>query len=297
MERSPPYVISTTTRRRGGHAEEFLTHSIQSEPLSVLKKELGWRACYCPVRLVPRYPPPKTGRLEITVTIRRSRTRRCHATIVDAPRLISSSSPIRNLQEEEQRRFEILEAHWDLPSRTRLGSRLRIMFFLSAASWVTVRSACHERVGRGKIGSSPGKLTAAQELRCPCRVSDNFDDRWWHPAWSDESSARDAPINALRAALQLGRAVRRCTRCGPSCRAVCVIRVCRHVAERDDVRVPQRNNSPSLSRSMRLDSPNRKEFVVVQVHHFADSRERPSAGLRSWRQMQRVISSSPTSSD
>jgi hypothetical protein len=109
-----PYTIEYYYKAKWGHAEEFLT-LFKKNHYPVLKKEIELGRMLKVTMTVPRYHSTEDGRWDYRVTIVFK-----NASIANDN--FDSSSVIKQLypdqetyKKEEQRRFEILEAHWDLP--------------------------------------------------------------------------------------------------------------------------------------------------------------------------------------
>src|SRR5205809_4143573 len=109
-----PYVIEYYYKAKWGHAEEFLS-LFKKNHYPVLKKEMELGRMLKVSMTVPRYHTTEDGRWDYRVTIVFK-----NATIAndnfDSSTLIKQLFPDQeSYKKEEQRRFEILEAHWDLP--------------------------------------------------------------------------------------------------------------------------------------------------------------------------------------
>jgi hypothetical protein len=109
-----PYVIEYYYKAKWGHAEEFLT-LFKKNHYPVLKKEIELGRMLKVSMAVPRYHTTEDGRWDYRVTI-------VFKNAAIANDNFDSSTVIKQLypdqetyKREEQRRFEILEAHWDLP--------------------------------------------------------------------------------------------------------------------------------------------------------------------------------------
>src|SRR5213082_2761654 len=109
-----PYVIEYYYKAKWGHAEEFLS-LFKKNHYPVLKKEMELGRMLKVSMTVPRYHTTEDGRWDYRVTIVFK-----NATIAndnfDSSFLIKQLYPDQDtFKKEEQRRFEIIEAHWDLP--------------------------------------------------------------------------------------------------------------------------------------------------------------------------------------
>jgi len=109
-----PFMIEYYYKAKWGHAEEFLA-LFKKNHYPVLKKEIELGRMLKVSMTVPRYHTTEDGRWDFRVTIVFK-----NATIAndnfDSSALIKQLYPDQETyKKEEQRRFEILEAHWDLP--------------------------------------------------------------------------------------------------------------------------------------------------------------------------------------
>jgi hypothetical protein len=109
-----PFVIEYYYKAKWGHAEEFLT-LFKKNHYPVLKKEIELGRMLRVSMTVPRYHTTEDGRWDYRVTI-------VFKSAAIANDNFDSSAVIKQLfpdqetyKKEEQRRFEILDAHWDLP--------------------------------------------------------------------------------------------------------------------------------------------------------------------------------------
>jgi hypothetical protein len=109
-----PYAIEYYYKAKWGHAEEFLA-LFKKNHYPVLKKEMELGRMLKVGMVTPRYHMTEDSRWDYRVTI----------VFKNAPIAndnFDSSAVIKQLypdqetyRKEEQRRFEILDAHWDLP--------------------------------------------------------------------------------------------------------------------------------------------------------------------------------------
>ncbi|HKV63252.1 MAG TPA: hypothetical protein VJO16_15175 [Candidatus Acidoferrum sp.] len=109
-----PYAIEYYYKAKWGHAEEFLA-LFKKNHYPVLKKEIELGRMLKVSMTVPRYHTTEDGRWDYRVTI-------VFKSAAIANDNFDSSVVIKQLypdqetyKKEEQRRFEILDAHWDLP--------------------------------------------------------------------------------------------------------------------------------------------------------------------------------------
>jgi hypothetical protein len=109
-----PFVIEYYYKAKWGHADEFLA-LFKKNHYPVLKKEVELGRMLKVSMVAPRYHTTEDGRWDFRVTIVYK-----NATIAndnfDSAALIKQLYPDQETyKKEEQRRFEILDAHWDLP--------------------------------------------------------------------------------------------------------------------------------------------------------------------------------------
>jgi hypothetical protein len=108
------YVIEYYYKAKWGHAEEFLT-LFKKNHYPVLKKEIELGRMLKVSMNVPRYHTTEDGRWDYRVTIVFKNAAIANDNF-DSPALIKQLFPDQETyKREEQRRFEILDAHWDLP--------------------------------------------------------------------------------------------------------------------------------------------------------------------------------------
>ena len=109
-----PYVIEYYYKAKWGHAEEFLG-LLKKNHLPVLRKEIEMGRILKVSMVAPQYHATEDGRWDYRVTI-------VFKSAAIANDNFDSSTIAKQLfpdqetfKKEEQRRFEILEAHWDVP--------------------------------------------------------------------------------------------------------------------------------------------------------------------------------------
>jgi hypothetical protein len=112
-----PFVIEYYYKTKWGHADEFLK-LFKKNHYPVLKKEAEMGRIAKVWMDQPRYHTTEDGRWDFRVTIVFK-----NATVANEPfdeaALQKQMYPDQDtFQREEQRRFEILDAHWDLPVKT-----------------------------------------------------------------------------------------------------------------------------------------------------------------------------------
>jgi hypothetical protein len=112
-----PFVVEYYYKAKWGHADEFLK-LFKKNHYPVLKKEADLGRIVKVWMDQPRYHTTEDGRWDFRVTIVFK-----NATVANEPfdeaALQKQLYPDQEtFQREEQRRFEILDAHWDLPVKT-----------------------------------------------------------------------------------------------------------------------------------------------------------------------------------
>jgi hypothetical protein len=109
-----PYVIEYYYKAKWGHAEEFLA-LFKKNHYPVLKKEIELGRMLKVSMSVPRYHTTEDGRWDYRVTIVFKNAAIANDNF-DSSVVIKQLYPDQETyKKEEQRRFEILDAHWDLP--------------------------------------------------------------------------------------------------------------------------------------------------------------------------------------
>lgn len=108
-----PYVVEYYYKVKWGHQEEFLT-LFRKNHLPILRNQMASGRIVSVEMITPRYHMPEAERWDYRVTIVFKDTAR--AMQGDPPGLAQQLYPDQaTFKREEQQRFEILEAHWDLP--------------------------------------------------------------------------------------------------------------------------------------------------------------------------------------
>lgn len=112
-----PFAVEYYYKTKWGHADEFLA-LFKKNHYPLLKKEVEMGRMLKVWMDQPRYHTTEDGRWDYRVTIVFK-----NATVANEP--IDESAMKKQLfpdqaayEREEQRRFEILDAHWDLPVKT-----------------------------------------------------------------------------------------------------------------------------------------------------------------------------------
>ena len=109
-----PFVVEYYYKTKWGHADEFIA-LFKKNHYPVLKKEMELGRILKVTATAPRYHTTEDGRWDFRVTIVFK-----NATVANEPFdetvLQKQMYPDQDaFHREEQRRFEILDAHWDLP--------------------------------------------------------------------------------------------------------------------------------------------------------------------------------------
>jgi len=109
-----PFVAEYYYKAKWGYADEFIT-LFKKNHYPVLKKEQEQGRILQVSAVQPRYHTTEDGRWDYRVTIV-YRNAAIANDDYDAQEIIKQLYPDQaTYKKEEQRRFEILEAHWDLP--------------------------------------------------------------------------------------------------------------------------------------------------------------------------------------
>jgi hypothetical protein len=109
-----PYVIEYYYKAKWGHAEEFIA-LFKKNHYPVLKKEIELGRILKVFAQVPRYHATEDGRWDFRTTIVFKNAQIANDNFDSAPLLKQLFPDQDSYKKEEQRRFEILDAHWDLP--------------------------------------------------------------------------------------------------------------------------------------------------------------------------------------
>ncbi|MBS1790073.1 MAG: hypothetical protein JST85_20285 [Acidobacteria bacterium] len=115
MAQAPqPYVVEYYYKTKWGYTDEFLT-LFKKNHLPVLKKQIESGRILSVKIEKPRYHTTEDGRWDFRVTITFK-----SAAVMDEPSpeeaIVKQLYPDQaTFKREEQRRFEILLAHWDMP--------------------------------------------------------------------------------------------------------------------------------------------------------------------------------------
>jgi hypothetical protein len=109
-----PYAVEYYYKAKWGHAEEFLA-LFKKNHYPVLKKEMELGRMLKVSMVTPRYHMTEDSRWDYRVTIVFKNSAIANDNF-DSSGIIKQLYPNQETyQKEEQRRFQILDAHWDLP--------------------------------------------------------------------------------------------------------------------------------------------------------------------------------------
>jgi len=109
-----PYVVEYYYKAKWGHADEFLA-LFKKNHYPVLKKEMELGRILKVSMVSPRLHATEDGRWDYRVTIVFKNAAIANDNF-DSAALIKQLYPDQeNYKKEEQRRFEILDGHWDVP--------------------------------------------------------------------------------------------------------------------------------------------------------------------------------------
>jgi hypothetical protein len=109
-----PFVVEYYYKAKWGHADEFIT-LFKKNHYPVLKKEIELGRILKVFATAPRYHSTEDGRWDYRTTIVFKNAEVAHDNF-DTAALLKQLFPDQDTyKREEQRRFEILDAHWDVP--------------------------------------------------------------------------------------------------------------------------------------------------------------------------------------
>jgi hypothetical protein len=115
-EAEKPFVVEYYYKAKWGHADEFITF-FKKNHYPVLKKEMELGRILEVHATQPRYHTTEDGRWDYRITIVFKNAAIANDNY-DASGIIKQLYPDQDTyKKEEQRRFEILDAHWDLPTK------------------------------------------------------------------------------------------------------------------------------------------------------------------------------------
>src|SRR5579864_1306330 len=109
-----PSVIEYYYKAKWGHAEEFISLFKKNHYL-VLKKEMELGRILKVIAVTPRYHTTEDGRWDFRTTLIFKNAQIANDNFDSTPILKQLFPDQDSYKKEEQRRFEILDAYWDLP--------------------------------------------------------------------------------------------------------------------------------------------------------------------------------------
>jgi hypothetical protein len=109
-----PYTVDYYYKARWGHADEFL-RLFQKNHYPVLKKQVESGRLLSVSAHRPRYHATEDGRWDYRVTLVFRGVAAAHDSAGEDAIVRQLYPDQETFKREEQRRFEILEAHWDVP--------------------------------------------------------------------------------------------------------------------------------------------------------------------------------------
>lgn len=109
-----PYVIEYYYKAKWGYADEFLA-LFKKNHYPVLKKQMELGRILKVSMTAPRFHATEDGRWDYRVTIVFKNAATANDNFDSAPLIKQLYPDQETYKKEEQRRFEILDAHWDLP--------------------------------------------------------------------------------------------------------------------------------------------------------------------------------------
>lgn len=112
-----PFVVEYYYKAKWGHADEFLK-LFKKNHYPILKKQLEMGRIVKVWMDQPRYHTTEDGRWDFRVTIVFKNATAANEPFDEAGLQRQLYPDQETFQKEEQRRFEILDAHWDLPIKS-----------------------------------------------------------------------------------------------------------------------------------------------------------------------------------
>lgn len=109
-----PFVVEYYYKAKWGHADEFIT-LFRRNHYPLLKKEVEMGRLLKVSAVAPVYHTTEDGRWDYRVTIVYKNAAVANDGYDATPLLKQMFPDQETYKKEEQRRFEILDAHWDLP--------------------------------------------------------------------------------------------------------------------------------------------------------------------------------------
>jgi hypothetical protein len=109
-----PFVVEYYYKAKWGHADEFIA-LFKKNHYPLLKKEMELGRILKVFATAPRYHTTEDGRWDYRTTIIFKNAEVAHDAFDSAPLLKQLFPDQDTYKREEQHRFEILDAHWDVP--------------------------------------------------------------------------------------------------------------------------------------------------------------------------------------
>jgi len=109
-----PFVVEYYYKVKWGHADEFIT-LFKKNHYPLLKKQVEMGRLLKVTAVTPRYHTTEDGRWDYRVTIVFKNAAAANEDFDEKSLARQLYPDQQTYQREEQRRFEILDAHWDLP--------------------------------------------------------------------------------------------------------------------------------------------------------------------------------------
>lgn len=119
-----PYTIEYYYKAKWGHAEEFIT-LFEKNHLPLLRKEVELGRLLSISLTAPRYHTTEDGRWDYRVTLVFKNAAAANDDFDEAGISRQLWPDQATYKREEQRRFEILDSHWDLPIKNYEPARAR----------------------------------------------------------------------------------------------------------------------------------------------------------------------------
>lgn len=109
-----PFTVEYYYKTKWGHAEEFIA-LFKKNHLPLLRKQIEMGRLLQVTGTVPRYHTTEDGRWDYRITIVFKNAAAANEPFDEAALTKQLFPDQQTYKREEQRRFEILDAHWDLP--------------------------------------------------------------------------------------------------------------------------------------------------------------------------------------
>ena len=117
-ESAKPFAVEYYYKTKWGHAEEFIS-LFRKNHLPILRKQVELGRFLEVTAHTPRYHATEDGRWDYRITIVFASAAAAMEGSPSEKTLAAQMFPDQEtFRREEQRRFQILEAHWDLPIKT-----------------------------------------------------------------------------------------------------------------------------------------------------------------------------------